>query len=80
MLLPPSASLQPLFPPLSSLEFQPVRKGNSDLWLYGFVDYTDIHETAHQVRFCFRYVVQGGFSPHETNLYVAGPEAYNRFT
>lgn len=79
VLLPPNAPYRPLSPPLSSLDFKPVWRGDRDLWLYGFVDYLDIHNIGYQTRFCFFYAIQGGFSPNRTDFYVSGPNAYNQF-
>ena len=39
--------------PVSSMEFAAIRQRTQDLYVYGFVEYTDIHGQAHETRFCF---------------------------
>jgi hypothetical protein len=76
----PNIPWQPLRLGISNAEMGPILEAKTTLWLYGYVDYVDVFNTAHQTRFCYILLIPGGFSPYELGFYVSGPEEYNHCT
>jgi len=82
IVLAPNGLIQPLHVAIPWSAFVAIRQGNPTLYVYGFVDYTDIANQQRQSRFCFIYHVPGGFDPQARGFYSAvdAPVAYTRCT
>jgi hypothetical protein len=80
--LPPQVWARPWQLGIPTSDFYAIKQQTTSLYFYGFVDYRDLGKERRQTRFCFRYVVQSGFSPEATSFYPAMnmPEPYTRCT
>lgn len=81
-ILPPKMPVQTMMVGVAAADFIKIKRGDSFLYLYGFVDYLDAGNTTRQTRFCFRYNVPHGFDPLAEGFYPATtvPEAYTKCT
>jgi hypothetical protein len=80
--LPPGAAVQPILTRIDLREFTDFRQRKSTLYIYGYVDYRDLSEKERQTRFCFEYVVPGGFSGAKRGFYMSAtaPKKYTECT
>lgn len=80
--LPPAAVIQPAKVMVDLRDFIGYREGRSLLYIYGFVDYQVLDIEERKTRFCFKYVVPGGFSGMKRGFYIATdvPKKYTQST
>ena len=78
--LPPQVWARPWQLGIPTSDFYAIRQETISLYFYGYVDYKDLGKEQRQTRFCFRYIVQSGFSPEPSGFYPAlnVPEPYTR--
>jgi hypothetical protein len=52
-------------------------RGDTHLWIFGFLDYSDPFKRDHTTRFAYRMIVEGDTTKQH---YPDGPEAYWEYT
>ncbi|MGB8535583.1 MAG: hypothetical protein WCD57_04150, partial [Acidobacteriaceae bacterium] len=80
--LPPELAIQPMNIQISLRDFAEPRRGNTTLYIYGFVDYLDFAEQKRRSRFCFIYYIPRGPSAMKRGFHMAAevPSAYTKNT
>jgi hypothetical protein len=80
--IPQETTVQPLRTPIRLGDFIDYRGKRSILYIYGRIIYLDFAEKRRETRFCFEYVVPGGFSGMKRGFYhsVSAPRSYTECT
>jgi hypothetical protein len=82
LILAPTMLAQPLHVLIPLRDIESARLGVVTLYIYGFVDYTDLARIDRQTRFCFVYYLPGGYTVQPRGFYNAVdiPIAYTECT